>query len=199
MSSEDLFLFYLKGKSLVNTAHFRPKFQHAFSAVQSLFFCADIRCEGVCSSKPKIFRSENEITLLYFIEFAKVTQHGDRGWNSTYVPEFISTLSFPTQTTKGWATPPWSTPSAIYEHQCVFFYLPQESEHLESCETGPTVFHPYPKRLECLTICRCHNKGSTFSSVILRRPECWSGRDLNPRTSARKTGPYPIDLTGRRH
>ena len=34
------------------------------------------------------------------------------------------------------------------------------------CETGPTVFRSYPRRLECLTVCRCHYKGSTFSSVI---------------------------------
>ena len=28
------------------------------------------------------------------------------------------------------------------------------------------VFRPYPRRLESLTICRCHDKGSTFFSVI---------------------------------
>ena len=36
-----------------------------------------------------------------------------------------------------------------------------------ACETGPTVYHPYPRGLESLTLCRCYYKGSTFSSVIL--------------------------------
>ena len=35
-----------------------------------------------------------------------------------------------------------------------------------ACETGPTVYRPYPRRLESQTVCRCYYKGSTFSSVI---------------------------------
>ena len=44
-----------------------------------------------------------------------------------------------------------------------FFNVPHQY-----CETGPTVYHLYPRRLENLTICRCHYKGSTFSSVFKR-------------------------------
>ena len=36
------------------------------------------------------------------------------------------------------------------------------------CEMEPTVYSPYPRGLESLTICGCNYKGSTFSSVILR-------------------------------
>ena len=64
---------------------------------------------------------------------------------------------------------------------------------MESCVTWPRVYRPYPRRLESLTICRHHYKGSTFSSV---NPECWSGRGLNPRPPARLT--LPTELTGRR-
>ena len=35
-------------------------------------------------------------------------------------------------------------------------------------ETGPSIYCPYPKRLERLTICRYNYIDSTFSSVILR-------------------------------
>ena len=66
------------------------------------------------------------------------------------------------------ATPPRSTSPTLFEQWCRFFYVPQEPDKWKCCETGPTVFRPYPRRLENVTVCRCHCKDSTFSSVILR-------------------------------
>ena len=47
--------------------------------------------------------------------------------------------------------------SYSFQTVCGFFNVPQQY-----CET---VYRPYPRRLESLIICRCHCKGSTFSSV----------------------------------
>ena len=43
-----------------------------------------------------------------------------------------------------------------------------QNSELKGCKMGRTVFRPYQKRLECATISICHNKGSTFSSVIFK-------------------------------
>ena len=51
------------------------------------------------------------------------------------------------------------------------------------------ILRPYPRRLECLTICRQHILLSFFS-----RPLVLAGRGLNPRPHARQTiaSAYPI-------
>ena len=64
------------------------------------------------------------------------------------------------------ATTPGSTTPTLFKQWCGFFYVPQEPDKWKCCEKGPTFFCPYWKRLESLTICRCHYKGSTFFSVI---------------------------------
>ena len=55
----------------------------------------------------------------------------------------------------------------LYE-QCVGSLMSHRIYMCKGCEMGPMVYHPHPRRLESLTVCRCHYKGSTFSSVIWR-------------------------------
>ena len=78
----------------------------------------------------------------FFIELATVTQHRDREWNKTCIP-----IHFPPSPFNGCTTPSGSMPPTLYKQQCWFFYVPQESEQWKSCETGPTVFHPYLRGL----------------------------------------------------
>ena len=118
----------------------------------------------------------------------------ERRWNRTYIPIDINpSITHPAHEKLYHTTGVYAPYSLRTKQQCGFFYILQESEQWKSCEMGPTVFRPYPKRLECLTICRCHNKGSTLSSVILR-PECWSGLGLSPQPPTRQMGTYPIEL-----
>ena len=89
-----------------------------------------------------------------------------------------------------------STSPTLFEQWWGFFYVPQEPDKCKCCETGLTVFRPYPRRLESLTICRCHYKGST--SHLFKDRACWSGRGSNPWPPAQQTGVLPIEPTRRR-
>ena len=59
------------------------------------------------------------------------------------------------------------------------------------CETAPTVFRPYLRRLESRTICRCHLSYLKTLSVGLAGVS-------NPQPPARQTGALPTELTRRR-
>ena len=59
---------------------------------------------------------------------------------------------------------------------------PTRTNQWKCCEAGPTVFRPYPRRLESLIICRCHYKGSNFFSVI-QRPWVLVRSGFEPSTS----------------
>ena len=76
-----------------------------------------------------------------------------------------------------------------YSFRIVMWVLlrPTRTNQWKCCGTGPTVFRPYPRRLEVLTICKCHYKGSTYSQLF-KDPEWQSGRGLNQRPPARQTG-----------
>ena len=66
-----------------------------------------------------------------------------------------------------------------------------------ACETGPTVYRPYPRRLESQTVCRCYTKAA-LSPQLFKDPGCCSGQGLNLRPAAQQTGVYPFELTGPR-
>ena len=55
-----------------------------------------------------------------------------------------------------------------FRQVCRFFNVPCWPCTLKMQETGPEIYSPYPRRLECQTICWYNYKGSTFFSVILR-------------------------------
>ena len=87
--------------------------------------------------------------------------------NGTQVPCEVPSALNPT-TRKGW--PHHRGRYDPYSFRIVMWVLlrPTRTNHWKCCETGPTVFRPYPRRLESLTICSCHYKGSTSFLVIWR-------------------------------
>ena len=70
----------------------------------------------------------------------------------------------------------------------------QISESTVRCD--PQFFSPYLRRLEILTICRCHHKAA-LSSQLFKDPECWSSWDLNRWPPAQQTGGYVYFLKSR--
>ena len=98
------------------------------------------------------------------LKFPTVTQHGNRGWTRNKVLIDINPFITPLSHERVYHTTGVYAP---YPLRTAVWVLLHVRPTRISCETEPSVFRPYLWRIECLSICRCHNKGSTFSSVIL--------------------------------
>ena len=67
------------------------------------------------------------------------------------------------------ATPLGSMSLTLLEQWCGFWFyvaLMEEPDKWKCFVKEHTVFHPFPRRLEKITVCRGYYKGSTFFSVI---------------------------------
>ena len=76
-----------------------------------------------------------------------------------------------------------------YSSRTVVWVLlrPTRTDQWKCCETEPTVFRPYPRRLRKSNHLQMSLQRQHFLRVILKDPECWSGRGLNRRPPAQQT------------
>ena len=137
--------------------------------------------------------------LFYFIYQLFWTQAYPEGMciNGTQVSCEVPSLPNPT-TRQGWPHHRNLRPLLFLRNWCGFFFRPTRTNQWKCCEMEPAVFRSYPRRLESLTICRCHYKGLALSSQLFKDPECCSGLGLNPRPPAQQTGALPTELTRQR-
>ena len=105
-----------------------------------------------------------------------VAQSPEPGAHVTNARLFNSTMDKDQTTTLG------TTHPTLYD-KCVGSLTSPANQNNEDAGTGPMVYRPYPRRLEYLTICRCHCKGSIYIIVItnlfvLSRHTCKVGQEF---------------------
>ena len=86
-----------------------------------------------------------------------------------------------------------ATSPTLYE-QCMGSFLSHRIYMSKSWEIGHPVYHPYLRRLESVTICRCLYKGSVIFAQLFKDPKCGSSWGLIQQPSVQQTGTYPIEL-----
>ena len=89
-------------------------------------------------------------------------------WNRTCVPVVSNSFFITHPAHERLTTTPGTARPTLYEKCMGSLTSPANHVILKMRETGPTVYSPYPRRLERLLVCRYNYKSGTFSSVILR-------------------------------
>ena len=115
--------------------------------------------KGLLESLPYLQSPRSFVNLVIFLASFPVAMYPRALFNSwqghlNSVRQLLRSHNSPLHTHMNKLTTPLgSTP---YSYRTIAWGLlhPIITGQRKGCEMGPTLFHPYPRRLECLTVCR---------------------------------------------